>query len=107
LKATFPPDFLGAMPSYIFFDNNCHLVKHLLSTSDRYFDHVGLPVDVFHHKSKHSDGDLFCQAHCNPARFQELIGDNGEWVFNSSIAEQSNVWFGGFQPIVREMTTPK
>jgi hypothetical protein len=30
---------------------------------------------------------------------------NGEekWYFNSSIAEQTNVWFGKFHPICREM----
>jgi hypothetical protein len=95
------------MPSYIFYDNNCKLVRHLLSSGDHYFDKVGLPVDVFHHKSKHSEGDVFCQTHCNPARFQELIGENDEWILNSSIAEEVNAWFGGFKSIVHEMSAPK
>lgn len=30
---------------------------------------------------------------------------NGDkWVFNSSIAEQTNVWLGGYHAIVWEMT---
>ena len=32
------------------------------------------------------------------------MGDNGGWEFNSSIAEQTNVWVGKFLPIVREMS---
>jgi hypothetical protein len=95
------------MPSYIFYDNNCKLVRHLQSSGDHYFDSVGLPVDVFHHKSKHSIADTFCQTHCNPARFRELIGENDEWILNSSIAEEVNAWFGGFKSIVQEMTAPK
>ncbi len=50
---------------------------------------------------KESDG--FCGEHCNPALWPELADDNGDWVFNSSAAEQVNVWMGGFLPIVREM----
>jgi hypothetical protein len=44
--------------------------------------------------------------HCNPASFPELMEGN-RWVFNSSAAEQANVWFGQFQSIVREMTVEK
>jgi len=29
--------------------------------------------------------------------------ENGKWVFNSSAAEQTNAWIGGFLAIVREM----
>ncbi|KAJ7169095.1 hypothetical protein C8R43DRAFT_876347, partial [Mycena crocata] len=103
LKATFPPQYPGAMPSYIFYDNNCLFKKHLLASGDHYFDNVGLPVDVWHFKCKHKEGDIFCQTHCNPARFCELIGENDTWVFNSSAAEQSNTWFGKFQNVVQEM----
>lgn len=36
--------------------------------------------------------------------FKELLGEDGKgWFFNSSIAEQTNVWLGGFHAIVREM----
>ncbi|KAJ7227497.1 hypothetical protein GGX14DRAFT_347217 [Mycena pura] len=103
LKATFPESYPGSLPSYIFYDNNCQLLKHLQSVGDSYFNTVGLPVDVFHFKCKHIIRDGFCQVNCNPAQFLELIGKNGKWVFNSSAAEQANVWFGKFQNIVQEM----
>ncbi|KAJ7126519.1 hypothetical protein C8R43DRAFT_1134848 [Mycena crocata] len=81
LKATFPPEYPGSMPSYMFYDNNCSFLKHLRSCGDTYFDNEN----------------------CNPAQFLELIGENGKWVFNSSAAEQANVWFGKFQNTVQEM----
>ncbi|KAI0037501.1 hypothetical protein FA95DRAFT_94308 [Auriscalpium vulgare] len=62
-----------------------------------------LPVDVFHFKSKHKESDEFCQKHCNPAMWPELSDDKGNWVFNSSAAEQANVWMGGYLAIAREM----
>ncbi|KAF8573676.1 hypothetical protein K439DRAFT_1624888 [Ramaria rubella] len=68
-----------------------------------HFDQMAVVVDVFHFQRKHKESDGFCQEHCNPALFPELYV-NGRWVFNSSIAEQTNVWFGGFLAIVREMS---
>jgi hypothetical protein len=50
---------------------------------------------------------VFCQLHCNPARFRELIGADGKWVFNSSAAEQANVWFSKFQNVVQDMAVIK
>jgi hypothetical protein len=103
LKATFPPQFPGALPSYIFYDNNCSFWKHLIHVNDDYFKNVGLPVDVFHFTSKHTVADTFCQLHCNPANFPELIGEGNKWIFNSSAAEQINSWFRRYQRIVQEM----
>jgi hypothetical protein len=68
-----------------------------------YFDNVGLLVDVFHFNCKHTICNLFCQINCNPAPFQELIGADSKWIFNSSAAEQVNVWFGKFQNVVQDM----
>jgi len=107
LKATFPPAYPGSLPSYMFYDNNMNLVTHLLHTQDPYFDEFGLPADVFHAKTKHSATNMLSQTHCNPARFSELISEDDKWIFNSSAAEQTNVWFGGYQSIVREMTVPR
>lgn len=90
------------MPNHIFFDNNCSLAKHVKNDPD--FKDVGLSVDVFHFNCKHSQKDIFCQMNCNPALFPELLSEDGKgWYFNSSIAEQTNVWLGGFHAIVREM----
>ncbi|TFK78734.1 hypothetical protein K466DRAFT_506824 [Polyporus arcularius HHB13444] len=102
IYVTFPPHYPRGRPSFIFFDNNCQLLRHLLANDDTTFDDIGLPVDVFHALTKHKDSDEFCALNCNPAAFPELR-KGGEWVFNSSAAEQANVWFGKFLPIVREM----
>jgi hypothetical protein len=81
-------------PDHIFFDNNCPLAK--MVKDDPFFHDIGLTVDVFHFKSKHSETDTFCQTHCNPAAFPELSTEDSKgWYFNSSIAEQTNVWLGG------------
>ncbi|KAK7028895.1 hypothetical protein VNI00_014819 [Paramarasmius palmivorus] len=99
-KSVYEPEEL---PQCMFFDNNCQLQEHLIAQKDDYFRYVYLPVDVFHFKSKHKQTDTFCQKHCNPARFKKLVGEDGKWVFNSSVAEQTNVWMGGYQAIVRDM----
>ncbi|KAJ6565624.1 hypothetical protein DFH09DRAFT_1081776 [Mycena vulgaris] len=44
-----------------------------------------------------------CQRYCNPAAFPEMIGPDGKWRFNTSICELTNVWFGGYIAIVREV----
>jgi hypothetical protein len=96
----------GYMPNHIIFDNNCGVEKHVKNDPD--FKNVGLAVDVFHFKCKHSETDRFCQENCNPASFPELIGENGKgWFFNTSIAEQTNVWLGGYHSICREMGPDK
>jgi hypothetical protein len=93
-------------PDHIFFDNNCTLAK--MVKDDPFFEDIGLTVDVFHFKSKHSETDTFCQEHCNPAAYPELISEDGKgWYFNSSIAEQTNVWLGGYHSICREMLMDK
>ncbi|KAG6913956.1 hypothetical protein DXG01_003298 [Tephrocybe rancida] len=100
LKATFPTP--ESTPEYFVFDNNCKLQAHIQTINDHDFDNTGMPVDVFHFKSKHKVTDTFCQDFCNPAAFPELI-DKGEWKVNPSICEETNVWFGGYQAIVQDM----
>lgn len=105
---TFPAELPGSKPNYIFFDNNCTLFKYLSAMQPRspirnYFSTIGLPVDVFHFKSKHKEDDLVCQAHCNPASFPDLITEQNTWTFNSSAAEQVNAWFVKFRALVKEM----
>ena len=92
-------------PEHIFFDNNCQLRRHVDkrdSTKD-FFRNITLSIDPFHFNSKHKDTDTFCQDHCNPAAFHELKTDDGRWYFNSSIAEQTNVWLANYNSMCREM----
>jgi hypothetical protein len=85
-------------PNHIIFDNNCGLAQHV--KGDPFFENIGLSVDVFHFKSKHKETHMFCQENCNPAAFPELLGIDGKgWFFNSSVAEQTNVWLGGYHAI--------
>ncbi|KAF8799170.1 hypothetical protein BYT27DRAFT_7228010 [Phlegmacium glaucopus] len=92
----------GTKPDHIFFDNNCTLGKAV--KSDPFFRNIGLTVDVFHFKCKHSEKDKYCQENCNPIAYPELLGEGDkQWYFNSSVAEQTNSWMGGYQAICREM----
>ncbi|KAK7676519.1 hypothetical protein QCA50_020537 [Cerrena zonata] len=100
LHALFPT--AKSVPGVIFHDNNCHVKKLINNLQDSHFDRCALPVDVFHMKSKHKESDEFCGRWCNPAHFPDLMV-NDKWCFNSSAAEMTNAWFGGFQGIVREM----
>ncbi|KAF7316637.1 hypothetical protein HMN09_00396300 [Mycena chlorophos] len=66
------------------------------------------PWDVFHFLHKHGVGHTFCQEWCNPAKFPELMNeDRTKWWFNTSIAEQNNVWLGGYHSMCREMGAVK
>ncbi|KIK80447.1 hypothetical protein PAXRUDRAFT_36188 [Paxillus rubicundulus Ve08.2h10] len=56
------------------------------------------------HKMTH---DYF-QKNCNPVDYPELMNNNGTgWWFNTSIAEQINVWLGSYHAICREMLLVK
>ncbi|KAJ7278736.1 hypothetical protein C8J57DRAFT_1059707, partial [Mycena rebaudengoi] len=101
----------ASLPAVLWHDNNCSIVKMLRNDPDEYkrnyFENVALPVDVFHFKSKHKETDLDCGANCNPYIWPELRTEDGKWRFNSSAAEQTNAWFGGFQSMVQEMTVER
>ena len=104
----FPSHYPRSVPSYIFYDDNCHLLKTIQDNlaGNRRFQNTGFPVDVFHAVHKHKDDDDFCNLNCNPASFPDLYDEETKkWRFNSSAAEQANVWYGKFLPIVREMTS--
>ncbi|SRR6266550_2671460 len=103
IKHTFHKDI---KPDHIFFDNNCTVAKAM--KDDPFFQNIGLTVDIFHFKSKHSEQDIFCQENCNPSAYPELISEDGKgWYFNLSIAEQTNVWLGGYHSICHEMLVDK
>ena len=92
----------GLVPAILFYDSACCLKQHLEARGNHHFDACAMPVNVFHMKSKHKESDEYCGRHCNPLLFPELVVNN-RWRFNSSAAEMTNAWFGGFQAICREM----
>ncbi|KAF9061180.1 hypothetical protein BDP27DRAFT_1338495 [Rhodocollybia butyracea] len=94
----------GLLPEVLFYDNGCRLYRSFRARNDPLFDKLALPVDVFHWKSKHKKTDIECSYHCSPYSFPELRVDaTGSWYFNSSVAEQNNVWLGGYHSMLREM----
>jgi hypothetical protein len=97
----------SSLPSILWHDNNCQIDKMLKNDQDphlrNYFENCALPVDVFHFKCKHKESDTHCGQYCNPYIWPVLRTPDHKWRFNSSAAEQGNVWAGGYQPIVREM----
>ena len=87
-----------SMLNIIFYDNNCGLYQHLVAAGDDLYKTAGLPIDVFHWECKYNS------VHCNLFNFPNLVGADGKsWVFNSSIAEQTNVWFSSYHAMLREM----
>lgn len=94
-------------PQHLIYDSNCNALREVESRKLKFFDGMGMCVDAFHHKTKHKASDTFCQQRCDMKAFPELLDEQGGYYFNSSIAEQTNVWFGGFHNMCREMTPVK
>lgn len=90
-------------PEHLIYDTNCDARQQAESRGDPFFKDMGMCVDVWHFLNKHQVTHGYCQEHCNPADYPELMGPDGKWFFNTSIAEQINVWLGGFHAICREM----
>jgi hypothetical protein len=94
-------------PEHLIYDSNCNALREVEARGDVWFDGVGMCVDAFHLRTKHKASDLFCHTRCDPKHYPELINPDGSWYFNSLIAEQTNVWLGGYHAIVREMLPVK
>lgn len=96
---TFPND----MPEVIFYDNACKLLAHIFQSPEDRERFVGsiVAVDAFHFRS-HASSDCFCREWTDPHIYPELKMNN-KWVYNSSAAEITNIWYGGFASICRAM----
>ncbi|POW09681.1 hypothetical protein PSHT_09040 [Puccinia striiformis] len=93
------------MPQVILYDSACKLLAHIYKSTaeerNRFIKSI-VAVDVFHFKS-HKEDDCFCRQWTDPNLYPQLKKD-GSWIFNSSAAEISNIWYGGFASICRNMT---
>ncbi|KAG2741488.1 hypothetical protein P692DRAFT_201726600 [Suillus brevipes Sb2] len=94
-------------PQHMIYDSNCNALREVESRNIDFFRGMGMCVDAFHHKTKHKGSDTYCRERCDMRAYPELLDDEGGFYFNSSIAEQTNVWFGSFHNICREMTPIK
>lgn len=94
-------------PEHLIYDSNCDAKQQVMASSDEFFKDMGMCVDVWHFLNKHKITHEFCQKHCNPAKYPEMLNENGEWYFNTSVAEQTNAWLGGYHSICREMLPAK
>ncbi|KAG2152954.1 hypothetical protein DEU56DRAFT_850012, partial [Suillus clintonianus] len=94
-------------PQHLIYNSNCNALREVRSRQIKFFDGVGMCVDAFHHRTKHKASDTLCREHCDMKAYPELLDEDGGYYFNSSIAEQINVWFGAFHNICREMTPVK
>lgn len=92
-------------PEHIFYDTNCDARQQ--AEKDPWFSGIGMCVDAWHFRNKHAVTHTYCQLNCNPAKYPELMDDSGGWYFNTSVAEQTNAWMGGYHSICREMLPEK
>jgi len=92
-------------PDHIMYDSCC--IAKQQATSDPWFDGVGMCVDPWHFENKHKTTHEYCRLNCDPKDYPELLTDELKWWFNTSIAEQVNVWLGGYHSICREMLPVK
>lgn len=94
-------------PQHLIYDSNCNALKEVEAQKNTYFSDMGMCVDAFHLRTKHNINDTFYRERCDPKNYPELLNVDGSWYFNTSIAEQTNIWLGGYHAIVREMLPVK
>lgn len=92
-------------PEHIFYDTNCDARQQ--AEKDPWFTGVGMCVDAWHFRNKHAVTHTYCQLNCNPALYPELMDSFSGWFFNTSVAEQTNAWLGGYHSMCREMLPAK
>ncbi|KAF8224723.1 hypothetical protein L208DRAFT_1116868, partial [Tricholoma matsutake] len=88
-------------------DSNCDAKQQVMASGNPFFADMGMSVDVWHFLNKHKVTHEFCQVHCNPAMYPELMNEKGKWYFNTSVAEQTNMWLGGYHLMCHEMLPAK
>ncbi|EIW85984.1 hypothetical protein CONPUDRAFT_44027, partial [Coniophora puteana RWD-64-598 SS2] len=91
-------------PEMFIYDTACEAKQQAMNLDDDWWDDVHMVVDPWHLVTKHKTTHDFCQKYCNPASYPELMREDGKgWWFNTSVAEQTNVWLGSYHSILKEM----
>jgi hypothetical protein len=91
----------------MFYDFNYSALKEVDACRIMFFKTIGMCIDMFHFWTKHKDSDEFCYTHCDAEAYPELCTPDGKWVFNTSAAEQANIWLEGYYSMCREMVLVK
>ncbi|KIN95876.1 hypothetical protein M404DRAFT_934280 [Pisolithus tinctorius Marx 270] len=95
-------------PEHFIYDTACDAKWQVEACGDPWWRDVGMCIDVWHLLNKHKTTHDYCQKNCNPADYLELMNDdNTGWWFNTSVAEQVNVWLGSYHAICWEMLPVK
>ncbi|KAF8058226.1 hypothetical protein FPV67DRAFT_1565621 [Lyophyllum atratum] len=116
LKDLFPTK--DDRPSYVCIDKACQVFKTAVEnrTWDDWKETTRFIVDAYHY-GNHKATDKICRTWCNPAPTDgsapnlvgEKIDEDGNLIqfreFNTQVCEQLNAWLGGYETILKRMTS--
>ena len=105
-------------PDYICIDKACLLLRHAVQSGrwEKWKETTRFIVDSYHY-SNHRTTDYLCRTYCNPAPLNGSAPNLVETVmdkqghehykraFNTQASEQLNACIGGFETILKRMTT--
>jgi hypothetical protein len=128
-KAESPTNILGFLddnfpteescPSFACIDKGCQVLRTAMSNGswhNKWEKTTRFIVDSYHY-TNHKASDELCRTYCNPAPTDgtqpnlvgQKINDDGAIIyfreFNTQICEQLNAWLGGFESILKRMTS--
>lgn len=117
LNQIFSPNQIEDRPSFIFYDNACKLLAHIVTQDPHstWLDTTRFLVDSWHYIN-HKATDELCRTWCNPAPPDGSQPDlvitktdregNTHTIraYNTETAEQLNSWLSGFEAAMRQMT---
>ena len=94
-------------PEHLIYDSTCDAKQQAMASGDPFFADIGMCIDVWHFLNKHKVTHKFCQQHCNPVMYPELMDNDGQWYFNTLVAEQINAWLAKYNSMCWEMLPVK
>jgi hypothetical protein len=111
------PD-VNSRPDYICIDKACLLLRHAIASGrwNTWKNTTRFIVDSYHYINHRTTDDL-CRTYCNPAPLngsapnlvvieQDRFGvPHYKRAFNTQACEQLNAWLGGFESILKRMST--